>query len=231
MANIINYLKTTQECEQPLEQVEKATFLKTNYFKLDDNERKSLLNFLIVSNFCHAFKIKPLIYEQITQYIADNFEVKKNRIILLGSARTGFAIDPNNYGRKFSENSDLDFAIIDSNLFEKCIIDFKLWKSKIENNEYDEKVKNKFWNDNLTNLKYQIKKGFIDTYKIPNFKEFKTTQKINNSLSLIVINLENIQGIKVKEASARIYKDWEIFQRQLKINIESVLKNFNDEDK
>ncbi|WP_337084806.1 hypothetical protein [Elizabethkingia anophelis] len=227
MANIINYLQTSEECEKPLEQITTSDFLKKNYFNLRDTEKKSLLNFLIISNFCHAFKVKPLIYEQITQYIADKFKIKKNQIILLGSARTGFAIDPQNYGRKFSENSDLDFAIIDSNLFENCVNDFKLWKRKTENNEYEEKQKNKFWNDNQTNLNYQIKKGFIDTYKIPNFIEFTTTQQINHSLSLVVLNLESIQRIKVKEASARIYKDWDTFQRQLKINIEHVLDKIN----
>lgn len=227
MANIINYLQTSEECEKPLEQITTSDFLKKNYFNLNDTERKSLLNFLIISNFCHAFKVKPLIYEQITQYIADKFKIKKNQIILLGSARTGFAIDPTNYGRKFSENSDLDFAIIDSTLFENCVNDFKLWKRKTKNNEYEEKQKNKFWNDNQTNLNHQIKKGFIDTYKIPNFIEFTTTQQINHSLSLVVLNLENLQRIKVKEASARIYKDWDTFQRQLKINIEHVLDKIN----
>ncbi|SKC11510.1 hypothetical protein SAMN05660477_03119 [Soonwooa buanensis] len=224
MANIINYLQTSEECKKPLDQVATPTFLKNNYFNLDENERKSLLNFLIISNFCYAFKVKPLIYEQVTQYISDKFSIKKNQIILLGSARTGFAIDPANYGREFSENSDLDFAIIDLDLFNRCVNDFKQWKRKTENNEYDEKVKTIYWSDNQNNLKHQIKKGFIDTYKIPNFTEFDTTQEINNSLSLIVINLNNLQRIKVKQASARIYKDWDTFQKQLRLNIESVLE-------
>lgn len=224
MANIINYLRTSQEFEKPIEYVETANFLKDNYFSLDENERKSLINFLIISNFCYAFKTKPLVYEQTTQYIADKFSLNKIQIILLGSARTGFAIDPSNYGRKFTENSDLDFAIIDEKLFNNCILDFKLWKRKTENNEYDEKIINKFWNDNQNNLKFQIKRGFIDTYKVPNFTEFETTQQINQSLSLIVVNLLKYHNIKVKEASARIYKDWETFHKQLKINIESVLE-------
>lgn len=224
MANIINYLQTSKEFEKPIEQVETANFLKRNYFNLDENERKSLLNFLVISNFCYAFKIKPLIYEQTTQYLADKFSINKYQIILLGSAKTGFAIDPYNYGRKFSENSDLDFAIINEKLFSGSVNDFKLWKSKTDNNQYEESVKNRFWSDNQTNLKHQIKRGFIDTYKVPNFTEFTTTQQINQSLSLIVVNLQKYQNIKVKEASVRIYKDWNTFNKQLRINIESVLE-------
>ena len=157
MANIINYLQTSKEFEKPIEQVETANFLKQNYFSLDENERKSLLHFLVISNFCYAFKVKPLIYEQTTQYLADKFSINKYQIILLGSAKTGFAIDPNNFGRKFSENSDLDFAIIDEKLFDDSVNDFKLWKLKTDKNQYDENLKNRFWSDNQNNLKHQIK--------------------------------------------------------------------------
>lgn len=228
MVNIINYLQTSSEFGKPIDQVETAKFLKDNYFTLADNERKSLLNFLIISNFCFAFKTKPLVYEQITQYLADKFTLNKNQIILLGSARTGFAIDPNNYGRKFSENSDLDFAIINENLFNDCVKDFNFWKSKNDNGEYDENLKGKFWEANQINLKFQIKRGFIDTYKIPNFLEFTTAQPLNQSLSLIVANLLKYHNIKVKEASVRIYKDWNTFHRQLKINVESVLEKIHN---
>jgi len=224
MANIIDYLRIPKECERPIEQVSTSQFLKENYFKIGETERASLLNFLIINNFCHAFKTKPIVYEQITQYISDKFNVNKTNIVLIGSARTGFAIDPVKYGRKFSEESDLDFAIIDSVLFENSIKDFELWKSNTANNAYEESLRTRFWSDNQKNLRNQIYKGFIDTYKIPNFEEFKTTQQINQSLSLIVINLKNYQNIIVKEASARIYKDWKTFQKQLKLNIENVLQ-------
>ncbi|MCI9844547.1 hypothetical protein [Flavobacterium pectinovorum] len=226
MVNIIDYLQTSKECDKPLEQIEKSNFLKDNYFGLREKEKKSLLNLLIISNFCYAFKKKPIVYEQITQYIADRFTLHKTQIVLVGSAKTGFAIDPQNYGREFSEKSDLDFAIINREVFDKCVDDYNLWKMKNSKDEYtDADKKNyKFWNDNINELKHNIKRGFIDTYKIPNFLEFKTTQSINNSLSLIVINLRRIHDITVKEASVRVYKDWNTFETQLKINIEHVLK-------
>ncbi|MNI31143.1 hypothetical protein D3C73_850180 [compost metagenome] len=191
---------------------------------MTDHEKKSLLNFLLVSNFSYAFNKAPIVYEQITQYIADKFHLSKSQIVLIGSAQTGFAIDPDNYGRPFSENSDLDFAIIDKLLFEKSNKDFNLWKTKTENNEYSQEVKNRYWRDNQINLRDQIKRGFLDTYKIPNFIEFETIQPINNSLALIVRYLKTMYKIEVKGASVRIYKDWNTFRKQVRINIESVLK-------
>lgn len=225
MINIADYLKISSKSDKPIEQLEKAFFLKENYFDLEKKEQKSLLNLLMISNFCYAFKKKPIVYEQITQYIADKFNIHKTQIVLIGSAKTGFAIDPKNYGRGFSAESDLDFAIIDKNLFNNCVDDYNLWKRKDENNEYsEERKKYKYWENNINDIKYNIKKGFVDTYKIPNFEEFKTSQPLNNSLSLIVINLKNIHNVIVKEASVRIYKDWDTFETQLKINVESVLK-------
>jgi len=229
MVNITNYIKMSSECEKSSDSICTAEYLKQNYFKLGKVERNSLLNFLLISSFCFAFKTKPIVYEQITQYLADKFELDKINIVLIGSAKTGFAIDTNNYGRNFSESSDLDFAIIDNKLFEKSIKDFRLWKNKTDNGEYPENKKNKYWVDNQNNLKAQIKKGFIDTYKVPNFEEFTTTQQINQSLSLIVINLKQHQNIVVKEASVRIYNSWETFQKQLRLNIENVLSRLDVE--
>ena|SRR5690242_20226378 len=141
MVNIIDYLKLSNECQRPIEQISTAEYLKENYFKIDNVERVSLINFLIISNFCYAFKTKPIVYEQITQYISDKFKINKNNIVLIGSAKTGFAIDPINYGRRFTETSDLDFAIINEKSFEECIIDFKLWKKPILKGESTKKLK------------------------------------------------------------------------------------------
>lgn len=58
MANITDYLQISNECNKTLEQIEKSFFLKDNYFILKDIEKQSLLNFLMISNFCYAFKKK-----------------------------------------------------------------------------------------------------------------------------------------------------------------------------
>lgn len=224
MINIIDYLNKSPISEISIEKVRTSNFLRENYFKLNNHEKKSLLNFLLIGNFCYAFNKRPIVYEQITQYIADKFNLIKSQIVLIGSAQTGFAIDPQNYGREFSPKSDLDFAIVSKTLFEKASNDFELWIKKTENNEYSENEKNRYWRDNQINLKSQMKKGFFDTYKIPNFTEFKTTQQINNSLSLVVSNLKTLYHMEVKGASVRIYKDWNTFNNQIRINIESVLK-------
>lgn len=224
MANIIDYIKLSAEANSVTDlYISPELFLK-KYFLLDDLERKSFISHLIINNVRFAFKSNPLLYENLTQYLADKLNISKNQIKLIGSAKTGFSISPNpDYGKKFNENSDLDFAIVDEQIFLQSVEEFKQWKKNFEFGKYPKELQNKYWLDNFENLKHQSKRGFIDTYKIPNYSEFKTTQGLDNSLSLIVANLKTYHNIKVKNASARVYKDWNTFFNQLKLNTEYVL--------
>ncbi|MGL2993513.1 hypothetical protein [Flavobacterium sp. TSSA_36] len=224
MINIIDYIKLSQEAKSITGLYTSPDLFLKNYFELDELEQKSYINHLIINNVRFAFRNNPLLYENLTQYLSDKLNISKNQIKLIGSAKTGFSISPNpDFGKVFSEKSDLDFAIIDEKLFTESVNEYKFWKKNFDEGKYPEQLQNKYWLDNFENLKHQSKRGFIDTYKIPNYTDFKTTQGLNNSLSLIVANLETFHNIKVKNASARIYKDWNIFFKQLRLNTETVL--------
>ena len=224
MTNIIDYIKLSSEAKSVTDLYTSPDLFLKNYFSLDDLEQMSYINHLIVNNVMFAFKNQPLLYENLTQYLGDKLSISKDKLKLIGSAKTGFSISPNpDYGKKFSDKSDLDFAIIDERVFFQFVSEYKQWKKKFDNGDYPKEAQNKYWLANFENLKHQSKRGFIDTYKIPNYAEFKTTQSLNNSLSLIVANLDTYHNIKVKYASARIYKDWNTFFKQLRLNTESVL--------
>lgn len=226
MANIIDYIKLSTEAKGVKTIYAESDVFLNKYYKINDLEQKSYLNHMLINNVHYAFKDNPLLYENLTQYLGDKLGVSKNQIKLIGSAKTGFSISPRpNYGKKFSENSDLDFAIIDEKIFNDSVNEFKLWKKNFDDGLYPKELQNKYWIANFENLKHQTKKGLLDTYKIPNFSDFVVVQGINNSLSLIVSNLETHHNIKVKNASARVYKNWETFFKQLRLNTEHVLSN------
>lgn len=224
MVNIIDYIKLSPQAKTITGvYTTPELFLKT-YFEIDDLEQKSYINHLIVNNVRYAFRNNPMLYENLTQYLADKLTINKNQIKLIGSAKTGFSISPNpDYGKAFSENSDLDFAIIDETIFTESVKEYRQWKKNFDEGKYSKEIQNRFWPDNFENLKHQTKRGFIDTHKIPNFSEFKVTQGLSNSLSLIVANLKTHHDLKVLNASARIYKDWDTFFKQLRLNTEYVL--------
>lgn len=225
MAKINQYIKLSKIASSVVEIYEEPTKFCINYFELDLNEQQSYINHFIVNNSPYAFKHIPLLYEQITQFLADELNLNCSEIKLIGSAKTGFSISPKpNYGNPFTSKSDLDFSIINETLFKDLKTEFILWSDLYKNGNLIPKDAEKtFWNANLDSVPNNLKRGFIDTYKIPNRNEFKLTQKINNSLYLITFKLNEFHKIKNSKSSVRVYENFETFYRQLKLNTEYVL--------
>jgi hypothetical protein len=68
---------------------------KYYYNNIGNKEKKSLVRHFIVNNIPFAFKDKPILYEQIIQYIADKLYISPSEVKLIGSAKIGFSISPN----------------------------------------------------------------------------------------------------------------------------------------
>lgn len=192
-----------------------------------DSEKKSFLRHYIINNSPYLFKTNPILFEQLTQYLADKLEINPSGVKLIGSAKTGFSIsNPPDYGKPFRPESDLDFSVINEDIFNSLEEEFKSWAIQyVDKSIFPKNDRSKvFWDNNLYEVpKYQLKNGFIDTYKIPNYTEFLVAQKINSALSLIVINLKTKYAIEVKGASARVYRSWNTFTKQLNLNTEKIL--------
>ncbi len=201
---------------------------KNYYNSIDEKEKKSLVRHFIVNNIPFAFKDKPILYEQITQYLADKLLISPTEVKLIGSAKTGFSISPlPDYGRTFGQHSDLDFSIVNEELFNSLKDEFNEWsdlfltKQINANNSSEEN----YWFQNLDSGPRQIKNGFIDTHFIPNRDQFILTRKINNSLWLIQKYMDQKHRIKVKKVSASIYRSWYSFAGRLNRNTERVMKS------
>lgn len=225
MGEIRQYIKLSEKAKTITKLYEEPIRFFENYFELEPLEQQSYINHLIVNNIPYAFKHIPLLFEQIVQYLADEIGLNYSDIKLIGSAKTGFSISPKpNYGNPFTDKSDLDFSIINENLFMNLTIEFEHWIELYTNGKIEpKKAEEKYWDANLESVKRSIKRDFIDTYKIPNRNMFPITQKINNSLFLIIFKLNEYHGIKNSKTSIRVYKDWDAFYKQLRINTEFVL--------
>lgn len=227
MVNIQNYLNLSKTATLVISNFAKPDEFANNYKSVQEIEKKSFLRHYIVNNSPYLCKDYPLLFEQLTQYLADKLEINPLEVKLIGSAKTGFSIsDPPDYGKPFRKESDLDFSIINEEIFNLLEDEFNSWADQYRNKSITPPNDNSRinWDNNLFEVpKYQLKNGLIDTYKIPNWYEFSTAQKINSSLSLIVINLKNIYSIEVKGASARVYRSWNTFTGQIKFNTEKIL--------
>lgn len=219
---ISNYLKLSKEANAINEIYILPSEFKRRYKKLDGMERDALISHVILNNLPYVFRTKPILYEMIVKYLSDILEVNSNFIYLIGSGKTGFSISPGtDYGKNFSENSDLDFTIVDKVLFDKLVKEYEFWSKAylVEGKCYPKNAREKsYWDENVWRLKKNIIYGFLDTYKIPNIEICPEVKKINNSIYLITQKLNEYHQIKVKGISVRVYQDNESFINQLSLN-------------
>lgn len=227
MKNIYKYLKISNKCLQLNTTYTSSDEFQIYYKELVEFEQKSLISHIIIHNTPFAFKDIPLLYEQVIQYLSDLLNIESETIKLIGSAKTGFSVSPPpKYGKLFSEKSDLDFAIINEVIFNKLCNEYIHWKDAynhmtiLPKTDYEKKC----WDNNMVLLKKNIERGFIDTYKIPNREICPTTKSINNAMYLIPLKLNEYYNIKVSKASVRVYKNYDLFWRQLKLNTDQILR-------
>lgn len=227
MVDIRNYITLSKTATSINSTYSVPADFKTYYNSIDYKEKKSLVRHFIVNNIPFAFKDKPILYEQITQYIAGKFYISPSEVKLIGSAKTGFSISPlPNYGKNFGQHSDLDFSIVNEDLFCDIEEEYNSWSDlfKTEQIQPNNNIEKNYWYQNLDSGLRQINRGFIDTHFIPNREQFSTTRKINNSLWLIQKYLNDKHEIKVKKVSASFYKNWNSFAGRLNTNTENVMK-------
>ena len=226
--NISRYLKMSRESMCISSIYTSSEQFKVCYERLIGLEQNSLISHVIVNNTPFVFKDIPLLYEQIIQYLSDLLSIESGSIKLIGSAKTGFSVSPSpNYGKIFSEKSDLDFTIINEVVFEKLCKEYEAWKTEYTSNNILPKPgkETKCWEDNIILLKRNIDRGFIDTYKIPNREMCPITKRINNAMYLIPLKLDEYYHIKVSKASVRVYKSYDLFRQQLKLNTDQILND------
>ncbi len=228
MVNILNYFNLSEPSERITNIYATPDDFKDFYHAISENEKRSVIRHFIINNVPYAFKEKPILYEQLVQYLADKLQISTNDIKLIGSAKTGFSVSPlPDYGRRFGQHSDLDFSIINEDIFFSLEREFNNWADQYNNKTIfpNNARQESFWNSNLYEVpRYQLKNEFIDTYRIPNWSQFSMAKNINNSLALIAINLKNIHSLEIKQASVRVYKSWGSFSRKVNQNIDIVMK-------
>jgi hypothetical protein len=227
MVDIQNFFNLSKTASSINDHLTNSEEFHENFKNINENEQTSFLRYHIINNTPFLFKTNPLLFEQITQYLADKLDINASEVKLIGSAKTGFSIsNPPNYGIPFTQRSDLDFSIISEDIFVQLEEEFNSWAYQYQNEIITAKTNREktLWDANLYEVPmYQLKNGLIDTYKIPNLTEFSTAISINNSLSLIVLLLKKKYSIEVKYATARVYKSWNTFERQIKLNTSRIL--------
>lgn len=227
MADLIDYIKLSSIAMSIDDIFIEPTKFVEKYKLLPCDEQESFLSHFIVNNKPFAFNNHPLIYEQIIRYLSKQIDIPVTDIKLIGSAKVGFSISKEEFGKIYTTGRDMDFSLINERIFLMLENEFTNWLSSFNSGLLIPNNPNqaRYWSENKSSVPLQIKRGFIDTYKIPNLVEFPKAKAINNSMYMIKKQLFDVHEIQIKGASARVYKSWNTFIRQIKLNTEAVLKD------
>lgn len=191
------------------------------------NERLDIVRIYFTEGIPFAFLNNPILYEKIRDWLGKHFNVNPKSISITGSGRIGYSLNPYKLqGKKFSNESDLDFFIVDQTLFNDIVKDYfkfvELLSRRIGSNIKDYET--------LINNSIQIQKnisfnGFVDQEKIPNWNGLPKINLVYSRLDHLKKRMHITDNCpQIRKTSVRIYKDWGSCINQLSINISSALK-------
>jgi hypothetical protein len=174
---------------------------------------------------CQRF---PMQFEFARGRAAEALGIHPKQISLTGSARIGYSLSPNQFGKTFEPlTSDIDLFVVDSKLFDGLVDDFdnfiEAWKS--DSIGPQNKKQEQYWNSSRDKDPHNIENGFLDAYHIPAEKRFPTSYRISYAAIVFEKNLEQQMGRKVgSKAKIRVYRDWHGAIDRITFNIKSALK-------
>lgn len=218
----MNQFKLSEKAKKVVERYPNHITLLKWLIDLEKTEKSNFIRQWIAEGIPFVFKEYPLLFQEIRRWLSNYLDISECAINIIGSGKIGYSMSPSDFGRKFNHSSDLDFSIFSTDLFQRCVNDFKTWYDEYSTGYILPKNPNeeRYWKDNYKNLPNNIERGFIDPYKVPSMKRYKSISSIRQSQWLIKAKLNKVSDfIGVRACSIRVYKDYFSFCRQLEINI------------
>lgn len=191
----------------------------------EESDIQSIARLWLSEGIPFAFREKPALYEVIRNWISNRLSIHPKELTLIGSARVGCSLaPPPKTGKRFNDESDLDWSAISEKLFISCKNEFELWASDYDNGIVNpNKSGKKYWDENFVRCPNTIKRGFIDPFKIPTYDKYPLSQNIAHTMWLIGKKCELTREVpKFKKSTLRVYRDWNSFIKQLSLNLKFV---------
>ncbi|MDP2898210.1 MAG: hypothetical protein Q8Q12_16870 [bacterium] len=74
-----------------------------------------------------AFRGRPRALAILRRHLHARLSVADENVVVIGSGKIGFSLNPHTYGRRFSEFSDIDVVVVDGRLFDKVWLAMLEW--------------------------------------------------------------------------------------------------------
>jgi hypothetical protein len=75
----------------------------------------------------YAFREKPEALNLLIQHLSSAMQLSEQSVVIVGSAKIGFSLNPDNFPRRFSEVSDIDVLIVSEYLFDRVWMTLLEW--------------------------------------------------------------------------------------------------------
>ena len=198
---------------------------------LKSAKRRDLPRFVrlwVTEGLPFAFRDNPMDYERAREALARVLSDNPKNVSVSGSGRTGFSMSPTQFGRHFSDQSDLDVFLVSENFFAKLSIDANTFIDRYSSGDAIPRTSSerKYWPDNAKRLPQQIEAGFIDSMLIPIGNYYPSRDKVSHAVTSFNYSATgNGQGGKIyKTSSLRVYKDWDSAVRKIERSLRSALE-------
>lgn len=117
----------------------------------------------ILTGGCYA--LSDDLHYQLKERVCDHFKIEFNNVVLVGSGKLGFSIKSEKRFQTFGDDSDIDIAVISSDLFTK------VWEEA-----YLYKKSGAYWPKCPVFFKY-LSEGWIRPDKLPSSNYFEFSKK------------------------------------------------------
>lgn len=191
-------------------------------------EKAILARLWVSEGIPFAFERCPSLYEEVRNTLATRLEVDAKEISMVGSGRIGYSLAPTKWGEPYEAvESDLDFFAVSEGLFDRLREDFERWRGDYDRGEVEpiSAREQRFWNSNRDETPGQIRRGFIDSKRVPNRKRYGVFSATNGCLAYLWTKLQQAdEGPKPRwRLTLRCYKDWPSYERQTTISLKAVV--------
>ena len=186
--------------------------------KVSEVEKTEIVRLYFTEGIPNVFLGNPVLYEKIRSYLGSKLNVSPKDISITGSGRLGFSLSPQagKFGREFINSvSDLDFFVVNSTLFDRFSQDLSIY-AQITN----EIPRGQFFDSNLSLLQNTSTFGFLDQDKFPDYKIFPAVSEAYSIMRQLLVVMGDTQNCpQPKDASIRVYKDWDSCVNRITFNV------------
>ena len=171
-------------------------------------EKAILARLWISEGIPFAFRGGPSLYEEVRELLAKRLELDAKQISVAGSGRLGYSLAPTKWGEPYDEVlSDLDFFAVSEGLFDRLREDFERWRNDYARGKAQPRTETErdYWNANREETPKRIRKGFIDSIRVPNWQRYGVFSVMNGCLANLWAKLQKAdEGPKPRKRLTRL---------------------------